>query len=396
MGEWRSTENDLPPAPDGPVTVRVTCSTGPRSTARHPVTLHPDWSLTTPHDLEAERILAALGGTLSCLTLADVVVPTLRDLVQLSGRHRLAGVVRSGTKRWRWRVVSGSCRRCKARSFATLVDAVRHERTVEHWAETPAMLDAGRPARESLGELYDAVGRAHRRAMLDVPRPFAHQHVLEDHGMAELRGLGVPEEYVDHVHERVWRDGPPLPVRFYLAAAYLAPDLDWLASVARSRPEADVLTWAAWTETPLDRSEPQLRLRWLSLGVSTHDTAQLMHAGCPPNDVEVYAQQAGTSHARAATVLAAWDAVDCRPGPSELMALDRTVGASWQPPSGGAIDLLMDAVRGLRPEPTRTQAAIVLAAVGTRPNALAVLRAGARDPATAQAQLEQLLGSHRG
>ena len=109
MVRWQSSETDLPPAPDGPLSVEVDCSTGTRVTGRHAVRLAADWTLTTPHDLDAERVLAALGGSLSCLQLHDVVVPTLRSLVHLSGRHRLAGVSRTGTKRWRWRVTSGSC-----------------------------------------------------------------------------------------------------------------------------------------------------------------------------------------------------------------------------------------------------------------------------------------------
>jgi hypothetical protein len=386
---WQSSETDLPPAPRSPLVVEVDCSTGTRVTGRHEVRLDADWTLTTPHDLDAERVLAALGGSMSCLQLQDVVVPTLRSLVQLSGRHRLAGVSRTGTKRWRWRVTSGSCRRCEARSFPSLSDAVRHERTLTHWTESPAMTAAGPLARASLCELYDAAGRA-RLATATYDPPPDHRHVLEAAGMSELRGVGIPEDFVDHVHDVVWPDGPALPSRLYVAAAYLLPDLDWLAAVARERPDVDVVTWAAWSETPLDRNRPRARLQWLSLGVSTRDTALLMNAGYTPDEVAAYATVAGLSAARAASVVAAWDAVGCKPGPSDLVALERIVGAPWQPPAGGAIDLLLDASRGLRPAPTRTQAALVLAAVGTRPHALAVLRAGARDPEGAHRCMEQI------
>ena len=390
---WQSSNVDLPPAPDGPLTVHVDCATGSRTTGRHEVTLGTDWTLSTPHDLEAERILAALGGSMSCLQLHDVVVPTLRSLVQLSGRRRLAGVTRTGTKRWRWRITSGSCRRCDARSFPALSDAVRHERTLEHWAESPAMTQAGPRARAALGELYDAAGRARLTATTYAAAP-GHPRVIESGGMSELRGVGIPEEFVDHVHDVVWPDGPPLPARLYVAAAYLLPELDWLAAVARERPDVDVVTWAAWSETPLDRNRPQARLQWLSLGVGTRDTALLMNAGYTPDEVAAYATVSGLSAARAASVVAAWDAVGCKPGPSDLIALDRTVGAPWQPPSGGAIDLLVESSKDLHPAPTRTQAALVLAAVGTRPLALAVLTAGVRDPETAHRALDQLLDHH--
>ncbi len=392
MVQWQSSEPDLPPAPDGALSARVDCATGARVTGSHEVRLEADWSLATPHDLEAERILAALGGSMSCLALADVVVPTLRDLVQLSGRRRLAGVARTGAKRWRWRITSGSCRRCGARTFPALSDAVRHERTLEHWAESAAMSQAGPVARGSLCELYDAAGRARRAAADYVPAP-GHPHVIESGAMSELHGVGICEEFVDHVHDVVWPDGPALPTRLYVAAAYLLPDLDWLASVARERPDVDVLTWAAWSETPLDRNQPQARLQWLALGVSTHDTARLMHAGYTPDEVTAYATMSGVGAARAASIMAAWEATGCKPSAVDLLALDRTVGTSWEPPSGGAIDLLLDSTRDLRPAPTRTQAALVLAAVGTRPNAVAVLTTGARDPRAAHLALEQFLGS---
>jgi hypothetical protein len=62
------------PSPDGePLTLKVRCWTSRSSKApvtRHPVTIHPDWSVTTPHDLESERVAAAFGGYLSCLDLA--------------------------------------------------------------------------------------------------------------------------------------------------------------------------------------------------------------------------------------------------------------------------------------------------------------------------------------
>ena len=36
----------------------------------HRVTIHPDWSVTTPHDLDAERVGMALGGYCSCVELS--------------------------------------------------------------------------------------------------------------------------------------------------------------------------------------------------------------------------------------------------------------------------------------------------------------------------------------
>ncbi len=143
MGAWTSPLGDLPPSPDGPLTTQVTCRAGTRGrSAKHDITLAADWSLTTPHDLDAERILAALGGTLSCINLNDVVVPALHELVQLSARRRLAGVRR--TDRSRWILTRRTCTRCHDHAFRTPADAARHERTLDHWVGATRDLDSTR------------------------------------------------------------------------------------------------------------------------------------------------------------------------------------------------------------------------------------------------------------
>ena len=75
----------LPPAPDGPLTISIRCSTvranGPGK--RHDITINPDWTITTPHDLDLERIATAMGGYLSCLEFGDHTLPALYELVQL-------------------------------------------------------------------------------------------------------------------------------------------------------------------------------------------------------------------------------------------------------------------------------------------------------------------------
>lgn len=69
---------DLAPRPDGgPLTIVVECRTSPRARtgALHEVAIQPDWTLSTPHDVEAERVAAAFGGYTSCLTLIDETIP---------------------------------------------------------------------------------------------------------------------------------------------------------------------------------------------------------------------------------------------------------------------------------------------------------------------------------
>ncbi len=382
MGAWQSPLGNLPPSPDGPLTTQVTCRAGTRGRgAKHDITLGPDWSLTTPHDLDAERILAAFGGTLSCIPLSDVVVPALHELVQLSARRRLAGVRR--TDRSRWILARRTCPRCHDRAFRTPADAARHERTLDHW------VGATRADKRTLGRLYDAVGQAHFNP--DTARPREHPMVHEVGGVVDLWDAGVPLEFVEHVHAHVWPDGPALPVALYLSAAYLLPDLDWLAAVALQRPDPDVLTWAAWTECDLDRHHPESRLQWLATGLSVRDVQRLMTAGYTIDDAQSYAALTGRPLRSAASFLAAWHAADCLPGPGDLAALEEAAPDAWTVPGGGAIDLLANDVSGLRPPPTRTQVGLVLAIAGTRTAALSLLRLGVRTPAEAAVFLDDSL-----
>jgi hypothetical protein len=368
---WVSPLGALPPAPDGPLITPVTCRTGSRGRgARHDVTLDSDWSLSTPHDLEAERVLAAFGGTVSCIALHDVVVPALHDLVQVSARRHLPRLRRTGAHRWT--VAGPTCRRCADRAFRTVADAARHVRSVQHHAGA-----TGADAR-ALGRLYDAVGRAH--AGTSRTRPRTHPLVREVGGVAELWDAGVPPQLVDDVHHQVWPDGPALPVALYLSSAYLLPDLSWLAAVARRRPDPDVLTWAAWTECDLDRHRPEARLQWLAMGLSVRDVQRLMAAGCTAADAQEHADLTGRTLRTSAGMLAAWHAADCVPGPGDLAALHEAAPDAWTVPSGGAIDLLERDVQGLMPRPTRTQVGLVLAVAGTRAIALGLLRRGVRDP----------------
>lgn len=370
MTTWRSANGDLPPAPWGPLTVPITCSTGPRSRSKHPVTLTPDWSLVTPHDLEAERILVALGGRLSCIPLNDVVVPALQVLVQLSARRRLPPLTR--TQHAGWVISSGTCPRCEGRTFRTPGDAARHVRSLDHWTTRVA------PHGRALARLYDEVGLAHAQPA-EPRRHSSHPLVREPGGLAELEDAGIPAELVEHVHAVIWSDGPPLPTRLYLSVAYLQVDSTWLTQVVARRPDPDVLTWAAWTYSSIDRRRPQSRLQWLGLGLSTSETTELMHSGRTLEDAEEYADRSGRTLRAAARVLAAWVGSGCTPGPGDLAALDESVGGVWQVPSGGAIDVLLHDIGRLGIEATRTQAALVLAAAGNRPSAVRLLCDGVRD-----------------
>ncbi len=83
--------------PEG-LTVRVHCRTAPRGKPTvHDVTVDADGRLTTPHDLDLERIGVALGGHLTCVELADHDLPAAWGLLEHTLRTRPADVGNVGT-----------------------------------------------------------------------------------------------------------------------------------------------------------------------------------------------------------------------------------------------------------------------------------------------------------
>jgi hypothetical protein len=78
MTDWARALKRLPaigPAPEGrALSTSITCRTSAvdgAEAARHAVTIDHDWRVDVPHDLEGERVAAAFGGYLSCISLVD-------------------------------------------------------------------------------------------------------------------------------------------------------------------------------------------------------------------------------------------------------------------------------------------------------------------------------------
>ena len=122
------------PMPSGEsVVARVPCRTSRNHRVApnvHEIVIHPDWSVSTPHDLAAERIAVAFGGHLSCIGLVQDVVPALQHWIQLMLRLGDPPYVgRSG----RWTVAdSASC--CRDREFDGAASAASHARGLQHVA----------------------------------------------------------------------------------------------------------------------------------------------------------------------------------------------------------------------------------------------------------------------
>ena len=384
---WTSPLGELGPAPDGaPLTVSVVCRTRrARAGRRHDVTIHPDWSVSTPHDLDAERIGAALGGYLSCLDLVDHTVPALADLLQLVARRVLPPLSRNHVGRWVVDQPTAGCG-CQSQSYTTPYEAAEHVRSAAHLARRYAADP------RQLTRLLEAAVEAHGGfQMCPPPGWVALGSVREPRGIDVLWGAGVPPELVTEVQERVLPHGGPLSTAAYLGAAFRCDDLDWLASTVQRCPDAphdpDAVTWAAWSYGNEDRAHPHARGEWLSVGLPRSTVDVLVEGGIGVRVAEELAETTGRSVARAARVLAAWERAGCRPGPGDIAALDVLgIGDSYEPTSG-AVESLLQATRRLPVAPTRTQVAVLLALAGNRPDALALAKEGVVTTAQAMARL---------
>src|ERR1700712_175081 len=115
-----------------PVRVPLVCTTsrGALDGAWHDVVLHPDGSLETPHDLEAERIGAAFGAYLSCLEVGDRVVPALHEWLRWQRREEAPFLRRDKQARWHLRDRLS----CWGAGWLRAADAAEHGRSVPHLA----------------------------------------------------------------------------------------------------------------------------------------------------------------------------------------------------------------------------------------------------------------------
>lgn len=362
----------LAPTPDGqPLEIRVRCSVdrSHRKSYTHPVTIHPDWTVTTPHDLEVERIGVAMGGYLSCIDLVDNCVPAAR--LYLIRQLRLETPQLSLGKSGRWLVAERVDTCCAGSpSYRSPMDAAEHLRSPRHCAAR----HRSRP--RVVAQIGEALLQAHggRDPMPLPPRSGRLVGTCVDR-QVDLRTLwdaGVPLDVVEQIHQRA-SDGRVLPVSFYFGVLTNRPDLTWVRETAAEAPERELHDWLAWTVSARDRDQPGLRGEWLALGVSRRDIGELQHAGYEPSDVARLAALLDASGTQAAAVLAGWVRADCRPDTAEL---GRVYGLSAQQsrvPSAASIERLRDLLSSEGIAADRLEAGYALLICGTASIAKAVV-----------------------
>lgn len=271
-----------------PITVTVSCRTSrdsAKGSKRHPITLYPDGTIDTGHDLEQERILAALGGYLSCLELVDVA--SVAFLRWYAAEQRMAPrPIRAKQLKGPWRT-AGKAQCCPRRGFKTPQEAADHARTPRHVA---------------------LVHGAHARQLAELARGVTPQPAPDMPGepWITMWDCGMHPDELDRVSLELDLDDP-MPPEFYLGLMATNPDLDWLRQTIKA---TDVgsrwATWLAWSYGTQDRQDPMGRARWINAGAWFRHAQRLMGSVYEIEDVQAFAGYWGLSFAAAARELDKW------------------------------------------------------------------------------------------
>ncbi len=374
-----------------PLQVVVRCWTSPADTApaaTHAVTLQPDGSLSTPHDLPAERIAAAFGGYLSCLELVDRVVPALEGWWRLQTRDALPPLRRAA--RGSWRPTPAAAADC-CTSVPSAAQASAHLRTPQHLARQAGLpLRLVRPLTDALLATSAAVPAPDE--VQDAARCVRAGRGAGGRTVSDLWEAGLHPRVLRTIHDRVvGPDGPALPPALYLGALTRRADLAWVARTLHQvadaaggplpeQQEADLAEWLLATGSRAHGAERDRRAAWLALGIPRTWVVDLARAGYHPDDAVRLAAGTGRPVPGAVHQLRAWLAAGLEPSVDDLLALHALGLPAWYSPSRAAVDRLCEALHALPDPPPRTRAALVLAGEGTVDAAAQVLLAGPVPP----------------
>ncbi|WP_139227807.1 hypothetical protein [Nocardioides alpinus] len=387
LDETEAVTQSLGPAPDGgPLEIRVECRTS-RTASRgkqHSVVIEPDWTVRTPHDLEAERVAAAFGGFTSCLELVDKVIPAVQSTLPLLLRRRLARLTRTKDERVIWSAVSVRGCRCHRGTFTSARDAATHLRSPAHLVKQYAV--SPRPLTNVLAAVEGAWGG------IDAPtaeaRARADRVVREFRGSESLWAAGLHPEHVLEFAALAPGIDEPLPEAFFLGVAYSGVDVTWLTATVASRPETAGAAWLAWV--PADKGSAYLSALqdWYSLGLSRRQIEALTIEGVSITAAEALARTTGRALRTGGADLAAWALAGCRPTVEHFQVLDQHGLGSTYSPSRAAVDRLVEVAQRYSPSPSRTELGVLLSLEGTQRGVEVQLERGIRSMA-------ELIATHR-
>lgn len=363
------------PAPGGrALTATVECRTS-RSAIHgepHGIIIRTDWSVQTPHDLDAERVAVAFGGYASCVELVDIAVPALRAAIERLTRQEPLPIRRD--KRGDWRILPAQqfsdC--CARVAFPSIEVAARHLHGAAHLARQHA-------AREwQLAALLAAAERAW--AWDEAPEGDAgvRRLVREEGGVADLWRAGIPPDQLPGIAATVPAVAEPLPVSFYLGTVYAGADREWMGAVTAHRPDGDTAAWLAWLDSPAAGRDAALWGAWLDLGVHRDGVRIAVELGLDPKRAHEVARMTGRNVGIVARDIVRWALAGCEPTAEHFNLLARH-GLEYSYPGAGGVDRLVAEVeqRGLGRGISRTELGVMLIVHGTQPAVLAALSSGA-------------------
>lgn len=268
------------PGPDGgALEVVLQCRTSATAddALTHGVTIGPDWSVTTPHDLDAERVGMALGSYCSCVELVDVTIPALRAVLDVL-THPVTAEVET-TKNGRW-TLSHAHACCRAREYSSIVQAARHLRSATHLVKAVRarrQLALNEAQFEELLAAFQMNGGAIRQR----PRHPAEALVREPGGLDDLWVCGILPDQVERLAAVAAGVREPLPVDYFLALAFRSVEHEWLGQALALCPDPDTATWLAWQDAPHERAPAEEWGGWLALGVPRKALLALLDLAVP-------------------------------------------------------------------------------------------------------------------
>lgn len=376
----RSIPRGGPKPGEEPLAIIVRCRTSltVEDARTHGVTIDPYWSVTTPHDLDAERVGMALGGYCSCVELVDVTIPALRNVIDVLTHPITAELELTKVGRWRVRAAHACCR---AREFSGIVQAARHLRSATHLVK---VIRARRrlPLNEAQFEELLAVFEMNWGSLQRAPLHLAEALVREPGGLDDLWVCGIGPDQVEALAAVAVGVREPLPVAYYLALVYRSVDCEWLGQAVALCPDPDIATWLAWQDAPHDRAPAAEWGGWLALGVPRRPLLALLDLTVPVQRAYALATALAVPPPVVARELGTWALAGCTPTLGHYLVLrDRGIAAAV--PSARAIDLLcaeVDAMLAGRPAAVaRTDLAVLLEVLGTRQAVHEVIRRGVRE-----------------
>lgn len=381
-GRMRTAAPDTGPAPGkGPLELMVECRTSKIASSgiSHPVTIHSDWTVATPHDFDAERIAAAFGGYTSCATLVESTIPAFRASLEFLNRRSEIPLRADKKNGWRVHLVDQRPGCCRGHAFTSAAVAAHHMRTAKHLAaqhDVPEwQMDAVMTSAETAWGAWEETPAVDA----DVARL-----IRDPNGIAELWRAGI---HPDRIPELAGAAAvvEPLPTMYFLGLTYGNVNRRWLSRVMAHRPDPDTATWLTWLDEPQRMGTADDWGLWLGFGISKKDVLMAMRANLPPSAVYTIATLTGWPEHVAAQYLTAWAHAGCSPTPNHFMALKRH-GVEYPRPLIGAIDALChdaEVLLGFDVEPyrfsiDRTELAVMLEILGTRHEVINSLRRGVR------------------